>query len=135
MKINQLIRLGLIDNEHLVRGGSKEGSSQPFLNRLFEAIFTAKAETLKTNESMRNQICNYKISMTLPAYHTELREMVNTGSMQIGSLSVPLNKQQRYECIRQLAIWGGKVENLFEDEFAKNYSDADELAKKKFAAS
>ena len=52
--------------------------------------------------------------------------------MEIGSETYSLNKQQRHECIRALAKWGASgVSELFEAEFARDYSDADELAKVK----
>jgi len=34
-----------------------------------------------------------------------------------------------------MAKWGAQADELFEAEFARDYSDADELAKKKFCAS
>ena len=61
--------------------------------------------------------------------------MVATGNVTIGTESIALNKHQRYECIRQMAKWGSSVEELFEAEFAREYSDTDELARKKFCAS
>lgn len=60
--------------------------------------------------------------------------MASTGKMKRGDQEVELNKEQRYLCIMMLAQWGQDYQDLLDVEFAREYSDADELAKLRISA-
>ena len=66
--------------------------------------------------------------MYYPSESAKWREMATTGKFVVGENTIMLNKDQRYKCIHQLAKWGCPYEDLFEAEFARDYSDADERA-------
>ena len=133
-KISWLKQLGYIDKMQMVlpQDQAQVSSNQKVttdLKRLREEILVDKIfKQGKSDKSLQTQLVNYLIQMYYPSENAKWREMATTGKFVVGENTIVLNKDQRYKCIHQLAKWGCPYEDLFEAEFARDYSDADERA-------
>ena len=83
-----------------------------------------------SSDSLKTQLATYMISFNCPRDEEYWRGLATAGVITGDEgQTYTLNKMQRYQCIRQLAKWGHEYSDLFDVEFAKSYSDADEHAK------
>ena len=98
-------------------------------------LVQAKIFSSTTTSSLKTQLASYLISFNYPSDEAYWRELASTGTIVHEGKTINLNKSQRYECIRYLAQWGYDFEELFNAEFAREYSDDDEHAKLRIQSS
>lgn len=99
------------------------------------AVIAAKLNFNFENASMRNLLLDAYIQYCDPVtQEQELRDMATSGKFT-GHAEKCVNKAQRYMCIRSLLRAKHDVQKLFDDEFATDYSAADELESHRYMAS
>ena len=70
------------------------------------------------------------IGFNYPRHESFWRNLARTSEIISESgETYQLNKMQRYQAIKELAKWNYQYEDLFEAEYRRDYSDADDLAK------
>ena len=76
----------------------------------------------------------YYITFCPKSKEKDLKHMASNGSMLVQAI-VYLNKVQRYQCLRKLLIFEVEgVEELFEKEQKRDFSDVDVAQKMRFDA-
>ena len=105
------------------------------LTEFREQILQVKMFSQDSTNSLKTQLATFMITFVYPREAAYWRELASSGVItNHDGQTFALNKLQRYNCIRRLAMWGHEYVDLLAAEFATNYSDSDEHAKLRIEA-
>ena len=129
-KIQYCLDMGLICADQMKREMSEGTKKDSSISGFREYVLKPKLFMEGTSDSLKTQLATYMINFNYPREPGNWTQMFESGVITNNSgETYTLNKLQRYNCVMKLAKWGHEYEAFFDQEFAKEYSDADEHAK------